>query len=124
MTAPDVWSFYVLSCGDGSLYAGVAKDVRARLAQHKEGKGARYTRGRGPLRLRGSAACGTKGDALSVELRFKSLLRTEKVRLLARKTTLTAWVAAIVLARNTTPIGKRTRGDAQRAEVDLSRRSV
>ncbi len=123
MTASDVWSFYVLACGDGSLYAGVAKDVRARLDQHKEGKGARYTRGRGPLRLRGSAPCGTKGDALSVELRFKSLPRTEKVRLLARKTTLAAWVAAVVQARSATPIGKRaTRSDAQR--VDLSRRSV
>jgi putative endonuclease len=98
----DAWSFYVLVCGDGSLYAGVAKDVRARLAQHKEGTGARYTRGRGPLRLRGSAVCGTKGDALSVELRFKSLPRTEKVRLLGRKATLAAWVAAIVEGRTST----------------------
>ena len=95
----DAWSFYVLACGDGSLYAGVAKDVPARLARHQEGKGARYTRGRGPLRLRGSVVCGTKGDALSVELRFKRLPRTEKVRLLARKTTLAAWVAAVVQAR-------------------------
>lgn len=96
----DLWSFYVIACGDGSLYAGVAKDVSARFAMHSEGKGARYTRGRGPLRLRGSAPCGQKGDALSVELRFKKLPRAEKLRLLGRRARLVAWVTAIVLSRS------------------------
>ena len=40
---------YILRCGDGTLYTGVARDVERRLKQHRSGKGARYTRGRGPL---------------------------------------------------------------------------
>lgn len=92
-------SFYVLVCADGSLYAGIAKDVRGRLALHSEGKGARYTRGRGPLRLRASVVCGEKGAALSVELRFKRLPRAEKLRLVARKARIEAWVRSVLVAR-------------------------
>ena len=43
------WHLYLLRCGDGTLYCGIAVDVAARLKQHAEGKGAKYTRGRGPL---------------------------------------------------------------------------
>lgn len=40
------WSLYILRCGDGTLYTGIAVDVQARLEQHCNGKGAKYTRGR------------------------------------------------------------------------------
>ncbi len=33
------WTVYILRCGDGSLYTGIAKDVRARYKQHSEGRG-------------------------------------------------------------------------------------
>ena len=42
---------YILKCGDGSLYTGWTNDIAARLEQHRSGKGAKYTRGRGPLQL-------------------------------------------------------------------------
>ena len=42
---------YMLECGDGSIYTGYTTDVSRRVAQHRRGAGARYTRGRGPLRL-------------------------------------------------------------------------
>jgi hypothetical protein len=45
------WFVYLLTCGDGTFYTGVARDVAARLEQHRSGRGARYTRGRGPLAL-------------------------------------------------------------------------
>ena len=45
------WFVYVVRCRDGTLYTGIARDVVARIAKHNEGKGARYTRGRGPVRL-------------------------------------------------------------------------
>ena len=45
------WTVYILRCGDGSLYTGIAKDVRARLKQHSEGRGANYTRTRLPVKL-------------------------------------------------------------------------
>ena len=43
-------------CGDGTLYAGVTCDLPRRLVQHQQGRGARYTRGRGPLSLAARAA--------------------------------------------------------------------
>src|SRR4051812_32019030 len=48
---PTDWSVYILRCGDGSLYTGVAKDVSARLKQHQSGRGAAYTRTHLPVGL-------------------------------------------------------------------------
>ena len=45
------WFVYILRCGDGTLYTGITDDVQARFQAHASGKGAKYTRGRGPLEL-------------------------------------------------------------------------
>ncbi|MGN1000146.1 MAG: GIY-YIG nuclease family protein [Faecousia sp.] len=76
------WKLYILRCGDGSLYTGITTDVQRRLAQHCGGKGAKYTRGRGPLELVYSEECGSKSDALKRELAVKALTREEKLKLL------------------------------------------
>ena len=76
----EAWFVYVLRCGDGSLYTGIAKDVPARVRAHEAGKGAKYTRGRGPLVLCAKKRCASKGDALSLELSVKRLSRAEKLR--------------------------------------------
>jgi len=75
------WHLYLLRCGDGTLYCGIALDVAARLQAHREGKGARYTKGRGPLELIHTEACGTKGDALRREREVKALPRARKLAL-------------------------------------------
>lgn len=75
------WKLYILRCGDGSLYTGITTDVDARLAVHRSGKGAKYTRGRGPLELLYSEECGTHSDALKRELAVKALTKEEKERL-------------------------------------------
>ena len=72
----------MLRCGDGSLYTGIAVDVQARLAAHRSGKGAKYTRGRGPLELVYEEACSDKGTALKRELAIKALSREEKLKML------------------------------------------
>lgn len=76
------WKLYILRCGDGSLYTGITTDVEARFAQHNAGKGAKYTRGRGPLELVYSEECGTHSDALKRELAVKALPRVQKLELL------------------------------------------
>ncbi len=76
--ASESWFVYLARCNDGTLYCGVARDVRARIAQHDAGKGARYTRGRGPLELQAVRRCKTHGDALRLELAVKRLPRAEK----------------------------------------------
>ncbi|MEM1024420.1 MAG: GIY-YIG nuclease family protein [Myxococcota bacterium] len=68
---PDDWFVYLLRCRDGSLYAGISNDVPARIQAHEEGRGARYTRGRGPFELVGSAGPFTRGDALRHERALK-----------------------------------------------------
>lgn len=74
---------YVLECADGSLYAGYAVNVRARLAVHNAGKGAKYTRARLPVSLLAYAKFATKHDAMHAEYAFKQLSRDEKDALLA-----------------------------------------
>lgn len=72
---------YMLRCGDGSLYTGVAKDVSARLKQHQEGKGARYTRAHLPVTLAWSVECATWSEGLKEEFRIKRLNREAKEKL-------------------------------------------
>ncbi|MBQ2785667.1 MAG: GIY-YIG nuclease family protein [Oscillospiraceae bacterium] len=76
------WKVYILRCGDGSLYTGIAVDVQGRLAAHRSGKGAKYTRGRGPLELVYEEECPDKGTALKRELAIKALPREEKLKLI------------------------------------------
>lgn len=71
----------MLRCGDGTLYTGIAMDVEQRLTMHRSGKGAKYTRGRGPLELVYTEVCGTHSDALKREIQLKALPRTEKEKL-------------------------------------------
>ena len=78
------WYVYILRCGDGSLYTGIATDVQARLAQHRSGKGAKYTRGRGPLELVYTEECPDKSAALKRELAIKNLTRQQKMELLEK----------------------------------------
>lgn len=74
---------YILKCGDGSLYTGWTNDIAARLEQHRSGKGAKYTRGRGPLQLVYLEVHDTKSEAMSREARIKHFTKSEKLKLLA-----------------------------------------
>lgn len=81
------WYLYILRCADGTLYTGITTDVARRFAAHREGRGAKYTRGRGPLELVYREVCGTHSQALKRELEIKALSRQEKLALLGQKET-------------------------------------
>ncbi len=83
-----MWYLYILRCGDGSLYTGITTDVEKRLEAHRSGKGAKYTRGRGPLELAYRESCGSHSEALKREWEVKALSREEKLALCALKTPL------------------------------------
>ncbi|HEU0070473.1 MAG TPA: GIY-YIG nuclease family protein [Alphaproteobacteria bacterium] len=68
--APDYF-VYVLRNGAGTLYTGIAKDVDARLTSHNAGKGARFTRGRGPWAVAHVEGPLAHGDALRREAALK-----------------------------------------------------
>ncbi len=75
------WFLYILRCGDGTLYTGITDDVPGRLEAHRTGKGAKYTRGRGPLELCYQEACGSKSQALKREIAVKRLKKEAKLAL-------------------------------------------
>ena len=77
-----MWYVYVLRCGDGTLYTGTTDDVARRLAAHRAGKGAKYTRGRGPLELLYTEQCPDRSAALRREYTIKQLSREEKLYLI------------------------------------------
>ena len=79
-----MWCVYLLRCGDGSLYAGITNDLEKRLAAHRCGKGARYTRGRGPLQLIHREDAEDKPAALRREWEIKKLPRRQKLALARR----------------------------------------
>ncbi len=73
MTAarPRTWFVYVLLNRAGIAYTGVTNDTEKRLAAHNAGKGAKFTRGRGPWTIAHSEKCADKGAALSREAAIK-----------------------------------------------------
>ena len=73
---------YMLRCKDGSLYTGWTNDLEHRLAMHSNGRGAKYTRGRGPLELVYSEELPDKEAALRRECAIKKLRREQKLALL------------------------------------------
>jgi predicted GIY-YIG superfamily endonuclease len=75
------WFVYIIRCGDGTLYTGIAVDVEARVAKHRLGKGAKYTRGRGPLELVFVAAQESESAAHLREMAIKKMTKAKKIKL-------------------------------------------
>ncbi|MEO7110885.1 MAG: GIY-YIG nuclease family protein [Polyangiaceae bacterium] len=78
----EIWFLYVARCADGSLYTGIARNVEARIALHNAGKGARYTRGRGPLKVCAVRRCVSMSEALKLELAVKKQPTSKKEELI------------------------------------------
>lgn len=77
--------FYVLKCRDNSFYGGYTNNLERRLLLHNTGKGAKYTRGRGPVQLIYSKAFASKSEAMKAEYAFKSWNRKKKEAFLMRE---------------------------------------
>jgi putative endonuclease len=93
------WSVYLARCADATLYCGIAPDVKARIAAHDAGKGARYTRGRGPLEVLVVRRCRDQGTALRIEYAVKRLSRAAKLALVAEPRRLAALARAVYRKR-------------------------
>lgn len=78
------WAVYILTCADGSLYTGIAKDARARVKEHNAGRGASYTRMHHPIKLVYQELGKTRAEALRREAEIKTMPRLRKVRLIER----------------------------------------
>ncbi len=74
------WFVYIIRSADGSLYTGITTDVQRRFSEHQAGgrKGAKYLKGKGPLKLEWSAPVGTRSCALKAESHIKKLPKSTK----------------------------------------------
>jgi putative endonuclease len=72
------WLVYIIECADHTLYTGITNDLARRMSKHENGTGAKYTRGRGPLKLVYTEPCSSKSAALMREHEIKSLTSTAK----------------------------------------------
>ncbi|GFZ79246.1 UPF0213 protein [Compostibacillus humi] len=73
---------YILRCKDGTLYTGYTNNLEQRMQKHEEGKGAKYTKGRGPFQLMYIEKFMTKNEALKREYEIKQLTRKGKLLLI------------------------------------------
>ena len=76
---------YILLCKDGTLYTGWTTNLEERMKTHNKGKGAKYTRGRLPVRLVYSESFGNKQDAMRREAKIKKMKRKRKLELIHKQ---------------------------------------
>ena len=89
--AESEYSLYIVRCRDGSLYTGIAVDVTRRIQQHESGvQGAKYLRGKGPLRLEFVQPVGDRAAASRIEYQVKRLGKDAKEDLIAGRHSLIA----------------------------------
>ncbi len=76
---------YILECSDKTFYTGYTDDLEGRLARHNQGLGAKYTRGRLPVKLLYSERFESKSQALKREAAIKKMKRKDKEKLITNK---------------------------------------
>lgn len=73
---------YILECSDGTYYTGWTNNLELRIEAHNSGKGAKYTRGRTPVKIVYKEEFDTKSEALKREIEIKKLSRLKKIELI------------------------------------------
>ena len=79
---------YIVECSDGTFYTGWTNDLKRRVEQHSNGTGAKYTRGRGPVKLVYYEEFNEKRDAMKREYEIKRYSRTAKIDLIKNTQTM------------------------------------
>lgn len=74
-----IWFVYILECSDGTLYTGITNDLEKRIAAHNSGKGAKYTKGRGPVVLKHCFMHPSKSSASKREIEIKGWTKEGKI---------------------------------------------
>jgi putative endonuclease len=75
---------YILKCSDGTFYTGYTTDVNKRVETHNKKRGAKYTRGRLPVKLAWHGEYDTKSEAMGMEYVIKQMSRSDKIGLIER----------------------------------------
>jgi len=72
------WVVYIIECADFTLYTGITNNLEKRLDDHTQGRGAKYTKGRSPLKLVYQEGCADRSAASKREIQIKKLSRAAK----------------------------------------------
>lgn len=81
-----MWHVYIVECFDGTLYTGITNNLEKRIETHNQGKGAKYTRGRRPVKLLCSVEREDRIAALRHEARVKKMPKNKKLMFLSYAT--------------------------------------
>ena len=73
---------YIVKCADGTYYTGYTNDLERRINQHNAGEGAKYTKGRRPVKLVHSERFKSKSKAMQREYKIKQLARQRKIEII------------------------------------------
>ncbi len=76
------WYLYIVLCSDASLYTGITTNIKRRIRAHNTGRGAKYTKGRGPVELVHMRMFSNRSDASKAESKVKKLSRKKKIELI------------------------------------------
>lgn len=80
-----MYHLYILRCADKTFYTGITVDLERRIGEHNSSKlGAKYTKGRRPVRLVYSKKFKSRSSALKEECRIKKLSRAEKMEIIGK----------------------------------------
>jgi putative endonuclease len=82
MSGNSGWRVYLVSCQDGTLYCGSTTDIDRRIGEHNCGKGAKYTKSRGPVKLVWSTPAESRSAAFKREAAIKKMSRSQKILLI------------------------------------------
>ena len=77
-----MYHVYIAECADATYYTGYTTDIESRARTHNEGKGAKYTRSRLPVKIVYTEAFVSKSDAMKREAAIKRMSRSEKTALI------------------------------------------
>lgn len=78
---------YILKCKDGTYYTGWTNNLEKRVRDHNDGKGAKYTKARRPVKLIYYEEFMTKEEAMKREYAIKQMTRTQKEKMIEQKRT-------------------------------------
>lgn len=87
---------YIVRCSDDSLYTGWTVDLEHRISEHNSGRGAKYTRGRGPVELMVFWELQSRSDAMRLERLIKAMTRSEKHGLIKRQRSSSGMVSELL----------------------------
>ncbi len=76
------WLVYMLECSDNSIYTGITNNLENRLKKHQSGDGAKYLRGRLPIKIIYRELFINRSEATKREISIKKMSKKEKVRLI------------------------------------------